>query len=151
MRSAWIMLSYICWILMYLTPAVITWILITYTPQHLQSPGYWYFARNWSSHSPSSTKQKVAPCKCITDFFFITNSNSCGQSLKYQNVSGKKCFAQFLLEILQPCMLSCILPAHAQWYNHCMCRQPQWAERRKLKDRKLQNRNWEWGPFLMRS
>ena len=64
-----------------------------------QSPGYWYFALNWSSHSPSSTKQKVAPCKSITDlstFLLLHKTNffnlACGLLLKYQIMSGKKCF-----------------------------------------------------------
>ena len=44
-----------------------TWILVL-----LIIPGYWYFARNWSLQSPSSTKQKVAPCKSATDFSFFS-------------------------------------------------------------------------------
>ena len=33
------------------------------TTKMKNQPGYWYFARNWSSHCPSSTKQNMAPCK----------------------------------------------------------------------------------------
>ena len=64
------------------------------TTKEKNEPGYWYFARNWSSHCPSSTKQNMAPCKKTNILFFFYHT------CKDNSWTAETCFAPGLGFIL---------------------------------------------------